>query len=80
MILNTRTLFVLLASLLVVCQVPGRGDRLGSPTDAPRIQHADELLAVGRKVFRQNCVHCHFIPDRTIERDKVWTQLIKTTA
>lgn len=33
-----------------------------------------------RDVFMKNCLNCHFVPDVTIERDKVWLDLVKTTA
>jgi hypothetical protein len=33
-----------------------------------------------RDVFMKNCLNCHFVPDVTIERDRVWLDLIKTTA
>ncbi len=36
--------------------------------------------AVGRRAFAKSCANCHFAPDTTIERDRVWLGLIKTTA
>jgi mono/diheme cytochrome c family protein len=50
--------------------VAGRGE---PAQDSPDLQ-------MGREVFKNNCLNCHFVPDSTIERDKLWTQLIKTTA
>ncbi len=40
----------------------------------------DGDIEAGRKLFTQRCVNCHFVPDATIARDRVWTELIKTTA
>jgi mono/diheme cytochrome c family protein len=37
-------------------------------------------VARGRQVFSKSCSNCHFVPDPTIERDRVWLGLIKTTA
>ena len=36
--------------------------------------------AVGKRAFTKSCANCHFVPDPTIERDKAWLGLIKTTA
>lgn len=36
--------------------------------------------AVGKRAYSKSCANCHFVPDPTIERDKVWLGLIKTTA
>ena len=36
--------------------------------------------ALGKRAFSKSCANCHFVPDPTIERDKVWLGLIKTTA
>ena len=40
----------------------------------------EELIALGKKVFRQSCSRCHFVPDPDIERDKIWTELVNVTA
>lgn len=37
-------------------------------------------LAEGKKAFNRGCANCHSVPDATIQRDRVWTELIKTTA
>lgn len=37
-------------------------------------------VGVGRQAFARSCANCHFVPDTTIERDRVWLGLIKTTA
>lgn len=39
-----------------------------------------EDVAIGRKAFARSCVNCHVAPDLTIERDRVWLGMIKTTA
>jgi hypothetical protein len=33
-----------------------------------------------RDSFVKRCQSCHFVPDLSIERDRVWLDLIKTTA
>ncbi len=37
-------------------------------------------VARGRQAFSKSCANCHFIPDPSVERDRVWLGLIKTTA
>lgn len=37
-------------------------------------------VAIGRQTFMKRCANCHFVPDPSIERDKAWLGLIKTTA
>ena len=37
-------------------------------------------LAEGKKAFNRGCANCHFVPDASIQRDRVWTGLIETTA
>jgi hypothetical protein len=36
--------------------------------------------ADAQKTWEGRCASCHFVPDTSIDRDKVWLQLIKTTA
>lgn len=36
--------------------------------------------AEGRALFEKRCANCHFVPDASIQRDKIWTTLLKTTA
>lgn len=36
--------------------------------------------AEGRALFEARCATCHFVPDASIQRDKIWTALLKTTA
>ena len=43
-------------------------------------QDDEELMKVGKRVFSNQCSKCHFVPDTSIPRDKVWVNLIKTTA
>lgn len=38
------------------------------------------VLLQAEQTFAQRCANCHFVPDQTIERDRAWTELIKTTA
>ncbi len=38
-----------------------------------------ERIALGRKVWG-DCSGCHFVPDRTIARDRAWLALIASTA
>jgi mono/diheme cytochrome c family protein len=34
----------------------------------------------GAKIFNSRCANCHGVPDASIKRDVIWTELIKTTA
>ena len=43
-------------------------------------QDEPDLLKLGKEIYTSRCANCHFVPDSTIERDRVWLQLIKTTA
>jgi len=43
-------------------------------------QDEPDLLKLGKEIYSSRCANCHFVPDTTIERDRVWLQLIKTTA
>ncbi len=43
-------------------------------------QDEPDLLKLGKDIYTSRCANCHFVPDSTIERDRVWLQLIKTTA
>ena len=34
----------------------------------------------GGKVFHSRCMGCHFIPDSSLRRDRIWIGMIQTTA
>lgn len=40
----------------------------------------DDLIRTGEKVFANRCASCHVAPDLTLKSDKVWLEMIRTTA
>jgi len=69
--MKTSLLFALTLAISAIATF-SRADDDAPPQDDP--------LASGRTVFAQNCSKCHFVPDPEIHRDRVWTELMKTTA
>ncbi len=44
---------------------------------APRANPPD--METGRKAWREGCASCHFIPDRSLQFDRVWIEMIEST-
>ncbi len=40
----------------------------------------DDLIRTGIKVYTNRCASCHVVPDLSLKSDKVWLELIRTTA
>ncbi len=49
--------------------------------DPPAPQpEAKAILRAGERLWTERCSSCHFVPDSAIERDRVWIELLRTTA
>ncbi len=68
-----RNSVVLAMALSVVIAAPGSAE-------PPELGGGADLIQVGRALFLDRCVSCHFVPDRTIERDRIWLEHLRTTA
>ena len=61
---------------LLVLPLLGLVHAASAPAERPQ----DGDVTKGRNVFHDRCSSCHFIPDTSIRRDKLWVQMINTTA
>jgi len=50
---------------------------LPSPLTA---QPEEESIRAGGRIWAARCSNCHFVPDSSIARDRIWTEMIQTTA
>lgn len=64
-----RMAAIALAAAMAGC-TPGRRVPAASPGD----------IEAGRSLWGENCVSCHFVPDRSLAFDRVWLGMLRTTS
>lgn len=60
--------------LLMLVFLPDSGRLLAAPEISP------ESIAEAGGKFRENCLSCHFVPDKRIASDRAWIGQIQETA
>ena len=60
----------------IVWVVAMAGCALGRRT--PAVSPTD--IEAGRSLWGENCVSCHFVPDRSLAFDRVWLGMLQTTS
>ena len=38
------------------------------------------VVDLGKAAWKENCSACHFIPDTTLQSDRVWMEMLQTTS